>query len=321
VDSAPEARHASSDPVLGALLKWVAPVAASAAITCTPGNSPERAGEPPVTVQPRRDAGVRPERPAGQPPPSRTPVRESEEAEPPSVPYLDPSQDPGQGVGEPPGPRCLPKVASCLPIPYNGDPQLRVGDVQTPYNPKARRHLVEEFAWRDDEHRCRHDGECVQTGCGNGCAPWRSESGPGICVHYKKLTEAYCGCVAGFCNWFTQRRKVWRFTPAPPVVRGWPKGAPRLTRAAYVEAVDLPSQVLTMCFAERHRVAPARFQVASTLDGAGKTTSTTITGLPDDARDCVRRWIENAEFQVPAGATPEPIVVSSTWSFGWVWVD
>jgi len=112
----------------------------------------------------------------------------------------------------------------------------------------------------DDARRCKHDGDCVLAGCGNGCTAWSSEDSPGICVHYKKLTEAYCGCVAGFCSWFTQRRKVWRFSMGIPVARGWPKGAPRLTRAAYADAVDIFPQALTICFMERHGLSPVRFR-------------------------------------------------------------
>ena len=109
-----------------------------------------------------------------------------------------------------------------------------------------------------------------------------------------------------------------------PVARGWPKGAPRLTRAAYADAVDIFPQALTICFMERHGLSPVRFQVALTLDTAGKVTSTSVTGLPKRVSECVRNQVANAEFEIdgPAsGGSPANIVVSSTWSYGPVWVD
>jgi hypothetical protein len=308
--------------MLRTLVKVVVAVAGLAAIGCARAQPSEHAGEPAARTQ-LSDAGAAPQ-PSAPPPPMSVPERAQEEEEPEDIPYLDPSQDPNVFMKAAPGPRCSSGLTSCLPIPYNGDPQLRVGDLETPYHHRARRHPVREFSTTDSTDRCKQDGDCVLGGCGNDCVGWKGPSEAGVCVHYKKLTEAYCGCVTGFCGWFTQRRKAWRFSMGAPSTRAWPKGTPALTRAAYAEAIDLDPGRLTACLAERHRLSRARFRVVSNLDASGKTKSTSVVGLPDDASACVQDTVRDAQFgvaPVPPAASPARITVSSTWTARPVWVD
>ena len=106
-------------------------------------------------------------------------------------------------MARPEGPRCSPTVPTCLPIPYGGDPQLRVGERRLPYDPKAKRRAVKGWTSTDRQDRCQHDGDCVVAGCGNSCVGWKHDVGAGVCLAHAELEEAYCGCLSGFCGWFT----------------------------------------------------------------------------------------------------------------------
>ena len=55
---------------------------------------------------------------------------------------------------------------------------------------------------------CSYDGECYDSGCGYACASVREGDMVSTCEARPEieasLTNHYCGCVEGFCNWFSQ---------------------------------------------------------------------------------------------------------------------
>lgn len=87
------------------------------------------------------------------------------------------------------GPRC--EERECGPEPYHAALGAQ---------PSATRTLLEP-AERDDAN-CSHDGECVITGCGNGCDHWTNTGRAGACEYRDDLKEAFCGCLDRRCVWF-----------------------------------------------------------------------------------------------------------------------
>lgn len=201
-----------SYPWLGALLKCVVMVSALSAAACTRGPAPGRDGQASASPPAHRFELPPASKPAptaqlSAPAPRVAPNKADEVAD---LPYLDPSQDPDSS--RPPGPRCSSKEATCLPIPHNGDPRLRVGEKETPYDPKAKRRAVKGWTSTDKQDACKHDGDCMLKGCGNSCVGWNHDVGASVCIAHSELHEAYCGCIAKFCGWFTLAHKG----PRPP---------------------------------------------------------------------------------------------------------
>ncbi|HEY8432793.1 MAG TPA: hypothetical protein VIL20_30690 [Sandaracinaceae bacterium] len=94
----------------------------------------------------------------------------------------------------PSGPRCGPDSPHCLPEAYEGC-------AATTYRAGAARTVVDIGSAAG---ACRHDGECMQAGCGNDCVAWTLAGGAGTCEAYALDHPVYCGCVEGRCAWFRQ---------------------------------------------------------------------------------------------------------------------
>lgn len=92
------------------------------------------------------------------------------------------------------GPRCREESPFCLPEEYEGC-------AATTYRAGATRHPY-DLGHAGGE--CRHDGECIQAGCGNDCVAWTLGGGAGTCEGYTLDHPVYCGCVEGRCQWFAQ---------------------------------------------------------------------------------------------------------------------
>lgn len=98
-------------------------------------------------------------------------------------------------------PRCDGADPSCLPLPYCEPSPGRCS--RPPYRPEAMRIPIWEAASLT-AGSCRHDGDCVENGCGNHCTSYTNYSLPGICPYYGNLEPGFCGCVRGECWWFRQ---------------------------------------------------------------------------------------------------------------------
>ncbi len=95
--------------------------------------------------------------------------------------------------------RCTPSEPNCGPVPYHGTLE------ESDYDPTAPRYIRPRRTTGGGTE-CTHDGECVAGGCGNECVRWDRGHHLGTCqaiVEYEKA-PAYCGCVAGICDWFAQ---------------------------------------------------------------------------------------------------------------------
>ncbi len=88
------------------------------------------------------------------------------------------------------GPRCQPGDPQCGPITYQG----------ARYVPSRSRTPV--YGLRGGA--CAHDGDCLLGGCGNECQSWVEPEVESLCIGSSKLSDAFCGCVAGHCLWFSQ---------------------------------------------------------------------------------------------------------------------
>jgi hypothetical protein len=106
-------------------------------------------------------------------------------------------------IGVPiPKARCNEDDANCRAIPYRRTARALSAD-------ETRRKVVmldpvDETNGRAPGWACVHDGDCVVAGCGNECVSWPFGWFDGTCPSYGALKRAYCGCVDGLCNWFTE---------------------------------------------------------------------------------------------------------------------
>lgn len=105
-------------------------------------------------------------------------------------------------VAHPGGPRCTPSDDRCEPIAYEACFQSRLFPSAPRYARNPER--AQPLPVARPENACVHDGECVTTGCGNGCGRWDVDHGSGTCLYYTTLSQAFCGCVENQCRWFTQ---------------------------------------------------------------------------------------------------------------------
>lgn len=96
-----------------------------------------------------------------------------------------------------PGPRCAADDPACGPVPYQA-----MCVEQTDYDPKGARTIVQG---EGATGQCKHDGECVVSGCGNECAPAAAVGREGTCEDRSDWDDVYCGCVKTTCSWFTTK--------------------------------------------------------------------------------------------------------------------
>lgn len=95
------------------------------------------------------------------------------------------------------GPRCASDDPACGPQPGGSLAPGRVAPVEPLRCPSPA--AIDSY----DRGSCRHDGECMISGCGNACVQWSLVPRRSLCPRVPGTD--WCGCVAGRCAWFQAR--------------------------------------------------------------------------------------------------------------------
>ncbi len=231
--------------------------------------------------------------------------------------HIDPTHEAPWGGGE--EPRCSAASANCLPIPYTRHPQMLLGEhLQYRYQYGAARTVVDDHRNAAGEERCKHDGDCVVGGCGNACRAWDSPPQSGICIAYRKLSDALCGCVSGECQWFTQPRRRVAVSIAALRFEHWPREVALVSRREMVESQWFALDRLETCFDTESRVRKS-VRVDAPLDEQGRPVSVKAHDVVGAAASCIEKEAMNLDFDSPefrdAYSTANRIVARVTLRF------
>lgn len=201
-------------------------------------------------------------------------------------------------------PRCEPSDAGCGPLPY-WDPNLSreakaAGQVTPPYVAHLPRYPVDVSKEGLALGQCKHDGDCIELGCGNHCAAWYLTPFAASCPAFGMLSDAHCGCVAQRCSWFTQVPEA-HFT----VTMGSPQGGSPGFRTAQLQhrfPLDWIKQQFRACYRGELDRLPLDVVARFDIDARGRVRSAMIDSPDPQRARCLAHALE--EITLPTTALP-----------------
>ncbi len=229
---------------------------------------------------------------------------------------LDPFGDPGHSIHS--GPRCSANDPNCLPFAHHNPSIFIIDPNYKPNLPRNTTTIAPIWSSGPTDEQCDHDGDCEAGSCGNDCQHWTSpESQFGTCAGDPSLSEAFCGCVAKHCQWFTQPRQrltidLWNVIDVKPdpIPKDGPHGW---------EGYDLEKDVgwrrvrakLVGCYKQQIRALPQRLRLTFRVDQRGQVKSARAVGGATAIRKCTQqvlsstRWLSDTAMRKPrqTGAT------------------
>lgn len=213
--------------------------------------------------------------------------------------YLDPTHDQGYLRFYKVGARCGPSDRNCLPMPYNGHPELVVGPPESRYRPGAKRNLVPGYGALPGTNLCSHDGECLVVEGWDRCIRWDTNQVlVGGYAIPDVMSAAYCGCVEGQCQWFTQTRRVVQVKLRSVKLKGWPARLPIDRRDLERDAISSFHEDVRLCFAEDVGALPRRISVNLFLKRNRDEQTGTIHGAPAQVASCIKYQFPYTSFSL-----------------------